>query len=321
VHEPAPELALASVEEILALCVAGDYLRAALLAAGRAFGSQPEADPSLEALLVAHHVTSEKGGPPWPEWCYDPVAAHEVAQTSPNSARLTFLAAQCQLAREGGAADPLPKQVGEVLMDAFNNLPEYRNWLAAFREATSVPGLWEQICRPASRDPAAEYRERRRAFAERYESGLLHRSDKVAYIRRQDHYLSRQSAFRLLHERLQPAGPAPVTADEKKLIESWLEKKPETVTDAWHESTERVSGKVKLHGNQRAELVRRAAEYLDCASRAWRAAQALGNVPVTLKDVERLRKQLRDLLPTALGRAEGQPWAPLFHRVAGRLPS
>jgi hypothetical protein len=295
-------------------------LRAPLLAAGRAFGGLAESDPSFETLLVAHHVGSEGSVPPWPEWCYDPVVAHEVVQTSPNSARLTFLAAQCQLARGDGTADPLPKQVGDALLDAFNDLSEVHQWLAAFREATNVPGLWEQVCRPAPPDPAAEYRERRRAFTDRYESGLLHRSDKAAYIRRQDSYLSRQPAFHLLHERLQPAGPAPLTADEQKLIESWLEKRPEAVTDAWHESTERVSGKVKLHGNQRAELVRRAGEYLDYANRAWRAARALGRAPVAPKDVERRRKELQDLLPAALGRAEGQPWGLLFRRLARRFP-
>jgi hypothetical protein len=149
---------------------------------------------------------------------------------------------------------------------------------------------------------------------------LLHRRDKAAYIRRQDQYLSRQPAFRLLHEHLQPGGLAPVTADEKTLIESWLEKKPEWVTDTWHDSTERVSGRVKLHGNQRAELVRRAAEYLDFACRAWKAAQALGRDPVTLKNVERLRTELRDLLAITLGRAQDQPWRVLFRQLAERLP-
>jgi hypothetical protein len=312
---------LAKVQEILARCVAGDYLRAALLAAGRAFGGRPEIDPAFEVLLIAHYVGFETAVNHWPEWCYDPEAAAGVAQAAPNSARLAFLAAQCQVARGEGIADPLPEQVGVALLDAFNDLPEVRKWLAAFRDATSVPGLWDQVCRPAPPDRAAEYREHRRAFAERYESGLLHRNDKAAYIRRQDHYLSRQPAFRLLHERLQPTGPAPIKADEKQLIETWLEKKPEWVTDAWHESTERVSGRVKLHGNQRAELVRRAAEYLDYATRAWRAAGALRSVSVTPKNIERLQKELRDLLPATMRRAQEQPWGVLFRQLAGRLPS
>lgn len=319
--QPAPEPDLASDQEILARCVAGDYLRAALLAAGRAFGGMPEGDPSFEALLVAHYVGNKAEAPPWPEWCYDPVVADGVAQEAPNSARLTFLAAQCQLARGEGVADPIPESVGETLLDTFNDLHEVRNWLAAFREAINVPGLWEQVSRPAPRDPTAEYGERRRTFAERYESGLLHRSDKAAYIRRQDHYLSRQRAFRLLHERLQPMGPAPVTAEEKRLIESWLEKKPEWVTEEWLKTTERVSGTIKLHGNQRVELVHRATTYLDLANRAWRAARELGNTPVQLKDVERLRKQLRDWLPDARSKAQGQPWGPLFHQLTGRFPS
>src|SRR5262249_34558493 len=144
--------------------------------------------------------------------------------------------------------------------------------------------------------------EHRRAFAERYESGVLQRRDKAAYTRRQDNYLSRQQAFRVLQDRLKPSGVAPLSAQEKKLIEGWLAKKPEWVTEAWLESTERVSGKVKPHGNQRAELIRRAGEYLDCANRAWRAALALGSGPVPPKDVERLQKQLRELLPAAQGR-------------------
>jgi hypothetical protein len=310
---------LAPDSEVLARCIAGDYLRAALLAAGRAFGSLPETDPSFEALLIAHHVASQTDAPPWPEWCYDTEAAQRIAQTAPNSARLTFLAAQCQLARCESVGDPLPKQVGDGLLDAFNDLSEVHQWLGAFREITNIPGLWEQVCRPAPPDPAAEYRDRRRAFVERYEGGLLHRNDKVAYIRRQDYYLSRQPVFRLVYERLHPTGLAPLTADEKKLIEGWLRKKPEAITDAWHESTERVSGKVKLHGSQRAELIRRAADYLDRANRAWQAAQALGNVPITVKDVERRRKQLHDLLPSALSQAHDQPWGALFCQLGGCL--
>jgi len=321
VPKPAPAQHLADVQEILARCVAGDYLRAALLAAGRAFGGLPEIDPSFEVLLIAHQVGSASAVHHWPEWCYNLEAVASVAHAAPNSARLIFLAAQCQVARGEGVTDPLPEEVGVALLDVFNDLPEVRKWFAAFRDATSVPGLWEQVCRPAPPDRAAEYREHRRTFAERYDGGLLHRSDKAAYIRRQDHYLSRQPAFRLLYEHLQPGGPVPVTVDEKITIESWLGKKPEWVTDAWHESTERVSGRVKLHGNQRAELVRRAAEYLDYANRAWRAARALGSVSVTLKNVERLQKELRDLLPTTLDLAKGQPWEVLFRQLAGRLPS
>lgn len=319
--EPLTSPAVASVHDMLVRCIAGEYLRAVLLAAGRAFAGLSDADPSFEAVLVAHHAATQAGTPPWPEWCYDPAGARQKAQTSPISARLTFLSAQCELARGEGAADPLPKQVGEALLEAFNDVSEVHQWLAAFRETVNVPGLWEQVCRPAPPDPTSEYGERRRAFAERYETGLLHRSDKAAYIRRQDRYLSRQPAFRLLNERLRQTGPAPLTPEERKLIESWLGKKPEAITDAWHESTERVSGKIKLHGSQRVELVRRAAEYLDLANRAWRAALALGSAPVAMKDVERRRRQLRDLLPAAGARAQGQPWGPLFRRLTRRLSS
>jgi hypothetical protein len=319
--QPAPELDLAPVQEILARCIAGDYLRAAFLAVGRAFGGLPDEDPSVEALLVAHHAGSQSGVLPLPQWCYDSDAAQHMAQSSPHSARLTFLAAQCQLAQDEGAPDPLPEQVGEALWNAFNDLPEVRRWLGAFRQATGVPGLWQQVCRPVPRDPAAEYRERRRIFEERYQGGLHHRSDKAAYIRRQDHFLSGQPVFRLLHERLKPDGPAPVSGEERARIEDWLQKRPEWITNQWHQSTERVSGRVKLHGTQRAELVRRAAEYLDCAKRAWRAAQALESTPATPRNVERLRGEIRDLLPPALARAQGQPWGPLFRRLTGRLPS
>jgi hypothetical protein len=312
---------LADAREIHDRCVVGDFLRAALLAAGRVFGGLPEVDPSFEALMVAYHVDHEVHALAWPEWCYSTAAIEEVVQTRPNSARLVFLAAQCQRAGEQvSSADTFPKHSGDNLLEAFNDVPEVRNWLAAFLEATSIPGLWEQVCRP-SQDPGAEYRESLRAFTARYENGLLHRKDKAAYIRRQDYYVSSQQSIRLLHERLKPDGLALLTPEEKKAIESWLEKKPEWITKSWHESTERVSGKVKLHGNQRTELVRRAAEYHDLAIRVWRAAQDLGSVIVQVKDVERLQKQLRDLRPIALDRAQGQPWGPLFRHLTGRLPS
>jgi hypothetical protein len=248
------------------------------------------------------------------------MATGEVVQRAPHSARLTFLAAQFQLARDQASADPFPGQVCETLLEAFNDLPEVRKWLATFREATGAPGLWQQVCRPMQ-DPKAKYRERRQEFIARYESGLLHRSDKAAYIHRQDHFMSRQPSFRQLHEHLMPDGLVGLTVDEKKEIEAWLVKKPEWVTGEWLKSTERVSGKIKLHGNQRAELIRRAAAYLDYADRAWRAAQALASAPATLKEVERLQKQLRDLLPAAQVRSQGQPWGPLFRQLAGRLPS
>jgi hypothetical protein len=311
----------AQPQEIHARCAAGDYLAAALLQAGRVFGGLPDVDPSFDAILVAHHVTHPPSSPPWPEWAYDLAFAQEIARTCPNAARLTFLSAQLQVVRDKiAAADPFPDQVAEAFLEAFNDFPEVRNWLADLREATGVPGLWEQVCQPAQ-NPAAEYCDRLRAFTERYETGLLQRSDKAAYIRRQDYYMSRQQAFRLLRERLGPTGLVRLTAEERGLVESWLKKKPEGVTQEWHESTERTSGKVKLHGNQRTELVRRAAEYLEVANRVWRAALDLGAAPVQLKDVERLQRQLRESLPAARNRARGQPWGPVFHLLAGRIPS
>jgi hypothetical protein len=310
------------VEEIAACCAEGDYLRAALLAAGRAFGGAPQVDPRFDALLVSHHVCCESRTPPWPGWCFDPALATGVCQAYPDSVRLAYLAAECHLSQSEGADAVLSEPVAQALLAAFNDSPEVRTWLAAVRDTTAVPGLWEQICRPTPSDPLAEYRERRRAFAERYESGLLHRSDKAAYIHRLDHFLSGQRAFRLLHSQLKPGGPDPLTAEDRALIVAWLGKKPEWITDTWRASTERPTvGKVKLRRNQEAELVRRATEYLDYANRAWRAAQARLSASPPAGDVEKRRQQLRDLLPPARARAEGRTWGPLFRRLAERLHS
>jgi hypothetical protein len=108
---------------------------------------------------------------------------------------------------------------------------------------------------------------------------------------------------------------------ERAQIVAWLGKKPDWVTETWLSSTERISGKVKLRGNQRTELLRRAEEYLEYANGAWIAGEALLRAPPTAGDVERRRKQLRDLLPPALAKARGRPWCPLFQRLSGGLNS
>ncbi len=103
----------------------------------------------------------------------------------------------------------------------------------------------------------------RGAFLKRYEGGLLHRNPSAAYIHRQDYYLSRLAATRQLHDDLTPNGPGPLTGDARREIRTLLEMKPEAVTDDWLRSNERSTGGIRLCGNQRAELIRGAAEYLE----------------------------------------------------------
>lgn len=309
-------MGVASVEEIVARCVEGDYLRAALMAAGRAFAGVAEVDPRFDALIVAHHVLGESRLPPWPEWCYDPSAAAGVCRSTPESARLVLLAAQHHLSHTEGLP-PMPDGVTDELLEVFNDLPKVRNWLTAFQDVLAVPGLWEQICRPAPADPKAEYRDRRKAFEERYALGLLHRSDKAAYIHRMDNYLSRQPPVKKLREHLEPASPGRLTTEVRQQIATFLQERPSVLVDNWLEATAGATGgKVKFRGNQRNEMEWRAEEYLDLASRAWRAGEALDRAPAH-GDVERRRKHLYELLPAALRRAQGKIWRPLLGRLSG----
>ena len=298
----------------------GNYLEAAILAAGRAFGGLPEVDPRFDTLLLAHHVCKDSRTIPWPEWCYDPDTAARCCQTTPDSARLAFLAAQCQSFRSEGRIDPLPETVTGTLLGAFNDLPEVRKWLTTFLEAANVPGLWEQVCGPATADPAVEFRERRKGFVDRYDAGMLYRSDKVAYVHRQDHFISRHPAAKLLYEYLKAPKLGPATPEIRRQVMSFVEQRTDAVTSDWLSSTERATGgKIKLRGSQRTDLVRNAAEYLDCASGAWRAAEALLRAPPQTGEIERRKKQLREDLGKALAKAEGRPWYPLFRRLVGGL--
>lgn len=313
---------VADVIEIIACCLKKEYLRAALLASGRIFAGLAEVDPSVETLLVAHHVcvdSPEARSPSWPDWCRDPAAASEIARTAPEAARLTFLAAQNHRFKSGSAGEPFADEVRQALLNAFNDLPELRRWLDVFLEAAAVPGLWQQICLPNPANPLSQYQECRRAFSTLYESGVLHRSNKAAYIHRQDHFLSRNPTVRILNDYLKAAGPGPATPELKKQMATLLDTKPEAITQAWLASTERVSGKIKLRGGHWTELIQRAGEFLACVASAWGAAQALVCTRPTTGDVERRRQQLRELLPPARSRVQGQAWAPLFQRLTDTL--
>jgi hypothetical protein len=312
-------LRFASAGEILESCVGGDYLKAALLAAGRAFAGLPEFDPHIDVLLVAHHVCNGSPMPPWPDWCYDQEASEVLSEIAPESARIIFLAALCQSSRAEAGGDPLSLPVRETLLAAFNELPEVRSYLSAVLEVVTVPGLWGQIHGPGTQSTIEEYFVRRRAFQERYETGLSHRNVNAAYIHRQDNYLSRLPAVKALHAQLKQDGPEEVSATTRRLIQGFLDKKPDTVTQDWVSSTDRVSGKVRLHGNQRVDLVSRAAEYLELANRAWRASEAFLQAPAQAGDVDRRREQFRSKLPTAMARSLGKPWSPLFARLTGGL--
>ncbi|MBA4190593.1 MAG: hypothetical protein C0467_21615 [Planctomycetaceae bacterium] len=319
-HEPAePVLRLADDAEIGSCCGAGDYLRSALLSAGRLFAGEAERDPRLDALLVAHHVTRDSRTVPWPNWCSDATAVEEICRTAPESARLVFLAARCHASADG-ASDPLPKPVVDRFVAVFNELPEVRSWLTAYLEAVAVPGLWEQICRHTGPGPLVEYQERRRAFATLYENGLQYRNINVAYIHRQDHFLSRKPAAKALFDHLKPEVPAQPRPDLRLQIETFLDLKPEAVTDEWRASTERaVGGGVRLRGNQRTDLIDRAAEFLEIANRAWKAAAVVLQRPQQSGDLDRKRKLLTESGRTALDRFTGRPWLPLLRRLIGGL--
>jgi hypothetical protein len=315
---PATGAELAGADEVVARCAAGDYLRALLLTAARAFAGVPDLDPTFDAVLAAHHVDQNSRPVPWPDWCFDAGAAERVAQIAPESARLAFLAARCHASGEAGDV-PLADEVSTPLLDSFNEIPDVRKWLSAYMEAAAVPGLWEQICRPGGPDAAAEYNTRRAAFVALYENGLQYRTAGGAYWHRQEFFLSRKPGARALFEHLKPNRPAPLGAAAKQQIAALLALQPEDATDEWVASTERVSGGVvQLRGNQRAELVRRAGEYLEVVARAWKAATALLQRPPQ-GEADRRRTQLRQLLPAALTRSEGRPWLPLLQRLTQGL--
>jgi hypothetical protein len=153
----------------------------------------------------------------------------------------------------------------------------------------------------------------------RYENGLQYRNPNAAYIHRQDYYLSRLASTRLLRDYLKPDGPGPLTDDAKHEIRALLGKKPEAVTDDWLRSTERATGRIKLRGNQRAELVRQAAEYLERTNRAWRASEALRHSARPVGDVEPRRERLLITLPGVRDQARGTPWGALFAQLTEGL--
>lgn len=307
-------------EEILAHCSRGDYLGASLLAVGRAFAGLRDCDPGPEALLVAHHVVSGSSTAPWPDWSHDPEAAIEACEESPESSRLVLLAALNQITRAEGGGDPIAPAVKKALLTAFNNLPELRTWLDDVLDAVGIPGLWEQVCRSESARALDVYRDARIAFLERYEVGLQHRNANAAYIHRQDHYMSRLPATRSLHDHLKPGEPGTIGDDDRRKICGMLEKNPDDITDDWLESAIRpTTGGIRLKGNQKASLIKRAAVYLERMNRAWRAAEALRQSGPSPGEVGRRRDRFRGTLPIAREQSRGTPWDHLFSRLTEGL--
>jgi hypothetical protein len=213
--------------------------------------------------------------------------------------------------------------VKHTLISAFNDMPDVRSWLADVLEAISIPGLWEQVRRHEVPSAFEAYREAYEAFLKRYESGLLHRNSNAAYGHRLDHYLSRLTASRMLHDYLTPNGPGSLTSDADRGIRDLLEKKAEAVTNDWLKTTERATGGgIKLNGNQRTDLVRRAANYLECTRRAWRASEVLQRLQRSgpqAGDVARRRERFLAGLSGVRERAVGTPWGALLERLMGGL--
>jgi hypothetical protein len=208
------------------------------------------------------------------------------------------------------------------LLTTFNNLPELRTWLEDVLEAVSVPGLWEQVCRPQSTRATDVYKEARTSFLERYEVGLQHRNPNAAYIHRLDHYISRLPATRALHDYLKPDEPGALKDDQDRKIRDLLGKRPEEITEDWLRSAIRpAAGGIRLKGNQQADLTRRASVYLERMNRAWRAAEAMRRSGPSPGEVERRRARFRATLPVAREQSDGMPWDALFMRLTEGLLS
>lgn len=314
--EQTAESFLATPEEILDRCSGGDYLGAGLLALGRVFAGLPEGDPGVEILLAARHVLDGSSTAPWPDWCYDSGGAADVCNSAPESARLALLAILCLVSRSGAWSDPFPPPVKDALIEAFNGLPDVRGWLAEVLESIGVPGLWEQIRRREAQDALAVYREAYAGFLRRYEGGLSHRSPNAAYIHKQDHYVSRLPATRMLHDSLGPSGPGLMADEAVRGIRELVQMRPEAVTAAWLRSTQKATGRgVRLRGNQQAELVQRAADYIDCARRVWQASEALRQSGPQPGDVARRRERILAAIPGLRERARGTAWCALLERL------
>jgi hypothetical protein len=313
---------VAEPEEILDHCRRGDYLGASLLAVGRAFAGLPEGDPGAEALLVAHHVASESPAAPWPDWREEPEFAAVAFEEAPEASRLILLAALVQVTRAEFGADPLSPPVMETLLTAFNHLPELRGWLDVVVSSIANPGLWERLRRQGSPKPSDGYQPARAEFLKRYNEGRQLNKDTASYIHRQNNYLSRLPATKLLQDHLGPVEPGTIDEDARRSIREFLEREPEKVTGEWLKSTAKAqSSGVQVKGNDRADLVREAATYLGLMNRAWLAAEAMRRPGPPPGEVDRLQGRLRDTLAEARNQARQTPWEPLFATLTERFSS
>jgi hypothetical protein len=307
---------VAVCEEILSHCRSGDYLVAVLLAVGRVFAGLRDCDPSPEALLAVHYVANGSSTAPWPVWCHGPDSATVASEQVPEASRLVLLATLYRSARVEGGGDSITLPVMKCLLAAFNHLPDLRNWLEDVLDAVSIPGLWEQVCLPESTLALDVYKETRNAFMERYEVGLQHRNPNAAYIHRQDHYMSRLPATKLLHDHLKPDEPGPLQDDEEQKIRDLLVKRPADITNDWLRSAIRpATGGIQLKGNQKVDLIKRAAVYLERISRAWRAAEVLRRSDLSPGEIERRRARFLATLPDAREQSRGTPSDALFVRL------
>lgn len=299
---------VATADEIAVCCRAADYLRAALLAAGRAFAGQPDGGFRLDALVVAHHVWQRAEMVPWPDWLDEVGAVEAVRTESPESARLVASAAL--------AAGVLPttRPAFDALLDAFKpQFPKVRNWLGFVVDAQTMPGVWEWVGRDPVADPLAKYTVKAKAFRELRDQSIQSQNAGRAYTSRQNYWLSRSTAVDELYRLLGAARPDPRLKTPSRAVSELLAKTGRKLTHDWCVDFPKVDLK---KGDLEQRQVAAAEHYLSVATEAWQAGRAVLLADSPPPELERVHGQLVHGRQAALDQATGHSWEPLVRRTA-----
>jgi hypothetical protein len=299
---------VATAHEIAACCQAAEYLRAALMAAGRSLAGEPDGGFRLDALVVSYHVWQRTDLVPWPDWLDDVGAVEEVRAASAESARLVASAAL--------AAGVLPttRPAFDALLDAFNApFPKVRNWLGFVVEAQTMPGVWEWVGRDPTADPLAKYVVKAKAFRDLRDQSIQTQNAGRAYTSRQNYWLSRSTAVDELYRLLGAARPDPRLKAPSRAVAEFLGKTGRRLTTDWCAEFPKVDLKV---GGLEHRQVAAADHYLAVATDAWQAGRAVLLADSPPPELERVHGQLLHGRQAALDQAAGHSWEPLVRRIS-----